>query len=52
LAEPEDQFEPISSVVVLEMSETRTGSKLSRGVNDSNPNAIIIGRNLKKEREL
>jgi hypothetical protein len=48
LAEPENQFELLSSVVVLETSGTRTDGKLSRGVNSSNPNAII-GRNLKKE---
>jgi hypothetical protein len=34
------------------MSGTKTGGKLSREVNDSNPNAIISGRNLKKEKEL
>jgi hypothetical protein len=48
LAEPEDQFESISSAAVLETSGTRTGGKLSRGVKNSNPN-VIIGRNLKKE---
>jgi hypothetical protein len=42
------QFEAISSVVVLGTSGTRTGGKLSRGVKNSNLNAII-GRNLKKE---
>jgi hypothetical protein len=41
------RFEAISSVVVLETSGTRTGGKLSRGVKNSNPNAIM-GHNLKK----